>query len=40
MFTEMKEPAHLKLHRFGQIPTFEAGVAAQRAVFTDKSPGP
>jgi glutathione S-transferase len=24
-FSEMKEPAHLKLHPFGQIPTFEEG---------------
>jgi glutathione S-transferase len=24
-FTEMKEPAHLKLHPFGQIPTYEEG---------------
>src|SRR5882724_4465448 len=24
-FAEMKEPAHLKLHPFGQIPTFEDG---------------
>jgi glutathione S-transferase len=24
-FSEMKEPAHLKLHPFGQIPTYEEG---------------
>ncbi|HWK75733.1 MAG TPA: glutathione S-transferase family protein [Povalibacter sp.] len=24
-FSEMKEPAHLRLHPFGQIPTYEAG---------------
>src|SRR5580658_9177526 len=24
-FTEMKEPAHLALHPFGQIPTYEEG---------------
>jgi glutathione S-transferase len=24
-FTEMKEPAHLRLHPFGQIPTYEEG---------------
>src|ERR1700694_4662807 len=24
-FTEMKEPAHLALHPFGQIPTYEGG---------------
>jgi glutathione S-transferase len=24
-FTEMKEPGHLKLHPFGQIPTYEEG---------------
>ncbi len=24
-FTEMKQPAHLRLHPFGQIPTYEAG---------------
>ena len=24
-FKEMKEPAHLRLHPFGQIPTYEAG---------------
>ena len=24
-FSEMKEPAHLKLHPFGQIPTYEDG---------------
>ena len=24
-FTEMKEPGHLKLHPFGQIPTYEQG---------------
>jgi glutathione S-transferase len=24
-FTEMKQPAHLALHPFGQIPTYEAG---------------
>jgi glutathione S-transferase len=24
-FTDMKQPAHLKVHPFGQIPTYEAG---------------
>jgi hypothetical protein len=24
-FSEMKEPAHIKLHPFGQIPTYEEG---------------
>ena len=27
-FSEMKEPAHLKLHPFGQIPTYEEGELA------------
>src|SRR5215217_5313923 len=27
-FEEMKEPAHRKIHPFGQIPTYEAGELA------------
>jgi len=27
-FREMKEPAHLALHPFGQIPTYEEGACA------------
>lgn len=27
-FAEMKQPAHLALHPFGQIPTYEAGALA------------
>src|SRR5215470_11203773 len=29
-FRAMKEPAHLALHPFGQIPTYEEGDIAQR----------
>ncbi len=37
-FREMKEPAHLALHPFGQIPTYEEGDLALFEVWGDRVP--